>query len=48
MGAEQKEKEKKNEEKEEEEEEKSCGDGSPRSDEIVVAIAIRTPPLMAL
>ena len=48
-GAEQeKEEEKDREEEEEEEEEESCGDGSPRPGEVVIAVAIRTPPLMTL
>ena len=49
-GAEQEEEEEKDgeEEEEEEEEEESCGDGSPRPGEVVIAVAIRTPPLMTL
>ena len=47
-GAEQEEEEEKDEEKEEEEEEESCGDGSPRPGEVVVAVAVCTPPLIAL
>ena len=49
-GAEQEEEEEEDreEEEEEEEEEESCGNGSPRPDEVVVAIAVRTPPLIAL
>ena len=45
MGGEQEEEE---EEEAEKEEEKSCGDGSSGPDEVVVAIAVRTSPLMAL
>ena len=40
--------EKEEEEKAEKEEEKSCGDGSSGPGEVVVAVAVRTPPLMAL
>ena len=36
------------EEEEKDGEEESCGDGSPRPGEVVVAVAVRTPPLMAL
>ena len=36
------------EEEEEEKEEESCSDGSSRPGEVVVAVAVRTPPLMAL
>ena len=43
-GEEQEEKE----EEAEEEEEESCGDGSSRPGKVVVGVAVRTPPLIAL
>ena len=46
-GAEQEEEEKKNRE-EKEEEEKSYNNSSPYPGKVVVAVAVRTPPLMAL
>ena len=42
------EEQKKKEEEEKKEKEESCGDGSPRPGEVVVAVAVRTLPLMAL
>ena len=47
-GAEQEEEEEKDREKKKEEEKESYGNGSPRPGEVVVAVAVRTPPLVAL
>ena len=47
-GAEQKEEEEKDGEKKEEEKKESCSDGSPRPGEVVVAVAVCTPPLIVL